>query len=136
VEIKTERGWIRRNRYLMEQLLGRKLLQTEDAHHKNEIKDDDRIENLEVVGHGAHTVSHHRGAKRSSKALANIRAAFAGRSTARLDYALATSIRYRVENGEVQRRIAEELNVSPMTISRVVRRMAWVATEEAANGKL
>jgi hypothetical protein len=56
-------GWLDRNgyrkiqvngitipehRYIIEQHLGRKLLKTENIHHKNGVKDDNRISNLEL----------------------------------------------------------------------------------------
>lgn len=48
------------HRHLMEQHLGRKLSTDETIHHKNEIKTDNRLENLEVLWRPAHTRHHRR----------------------------------------------------------------------------
>ena len=46
------------HRWFMEQHLERELLSTEDVHHINGVRHDNRIENLQVIDHGEHTKFH------------------------------------------------------------------------------
>lgn len=46
---------VKQHRYVMEQHLRRPLLASEDVHHINGIKSDNRIENLQVLSHADHT---------------------------------------------------------------------------------
>ena len=46
------------HRYLMSKKLGRELTQKEHVHHKNGIKNDNRVENLEIVTQSDHLKEH------------------------------------------------------------------------------
>lgn len=49
---------VKKHRWLMEKHLGRKLLPTEDVHHKDENKLNNDMKNLELISHGAHSTLH------------------------------------------------------------------------------
>lgn len=67
--LKTNKGYIRicvsgkyihYHRYLMEKHTGRKMLKTDHVHHVNGDKEDNRIENLEIVNNSEHLKRHWR----------------------------------------------------------------------------
>ena len=51
-------GYVKRARIILEEKLGRYLLPGMEPHHRNEIKVDDRPENLEEMTHSGHAANH------------------------------------------------------------------------------
>lgn len=122
---KTEAGWIQQHRIVMERHIGRKLHAWEVVHHKNEVKTDNRIENLEICEWSEHTRNHHVGARRQGESLRRLRESQPRRAGTKLSSELVKEACARFQAGETQRSIAEFMNVSPMTISRAVRGESW-----------
>ena len=54
----TKQGYVFRYRLVMEKVLGRLLTDDEIVHHINEITDDDRPENLQVMTQSEHAKLH------------------------------------------------------------------------------
>ena len=51
-------GYVKRSRLVAEKTLGRYLFRNEIPHHKNEIRDDDKPGNIEVIMNGKHKSLH------------------------------------------------------------------------------
>ncbi len=60
-------GYIREHRYIMSTYIGRELHKNEEIHHINHIKDDNRLENLELMDKKEHTRLHNKGIPKVKK---------------------------------------------------------------------
>jgi hypothetical protein len=58
VRIRINGEYVFEHRYIMEQHLGRRLTDSEVVHHKNHVRNDNRIDNLMILGSNEHSELH------------------------------------------------------------------------------
>lgn len=59
-------GYVKRARLVAEEMLGRYLYLDEIPHHKNEIRNDDRPENIDIITNGEHKSFHNKNRKKEA----------------------------------------------------------------------
>ncbi|MBO7423090.1 MAG: HNH endonuclease [Oscillospiraceae bacterium] len=106
---------------LMEQALGRPLKDNEVVHHINGVKDDNRLENLQVMDRGEHTKLHKTGITLSTDTLEKLREAHKGQSSKKrkLNREQTREIAERLKNQEHVGTLAKEFGVSSGVIMRI-----------------
>ncbi len=122
------------------------------VHHKNHVKHDNRLENLQLMTHEEHSRHHNdkhartracescgtqytpaatkRGRSRTCspqcfRDLVSTNRAGSGNGQAKLTEQQVVEIRHRAATGEMQKALAAEFDISPMTVSNIVNRQTW-----------
>lgn len=124
IEVKTDRGYVRKHVHVMEQHIGRMLARDEVVHHIDQNKLNNDISNLQLMTHAEHTALHNRLSPVSKETGRKI-----ARALYKYSYALAKAARELVASGMSQRSVAERLGMSQMAVSRIVRNLTY--TEQA-----
>jgi DNA-binding NarL/FixJ family response regulator len=110
------------HRYIMEQYLGRELSRNEVVHHKDGQKDNNEIENLEVMDLSEHSRQHQLGHIPSEETKQKISEALTGRkSTSRkFNDDQIEEIKQLHNDGLSNRKIAQMFNVNHQTINDII----------------
>ncbi len=121
VEIKTERGYVRKHVLEMELHIGRRLNKDEVVHHIDRNRLNNSIENLQLMTHGEHTALHNKEDPVSSATGRKIAVANQKFSPEAIQKA-----RQLVSGGLSQREVGLLLGMSQITVSRAVRNLTYV----------
>jgi hypothetical protein len=110
------KGYIFEHRVMMELLLNRYLEPHEVVHRKNEIKHDNRLENLELMEHSEHTVLHHTGSTRSTETKLKLSEAAKNRTAPSNYKVMDKEVLMKTLSDHTLKKTADLLGVSRKTI--------------------
>lgn len=110
------------HRYVMEQYLGRELTRDEVVHHKDGNKENNDIENLELMSLSEHSKQHRLGNTLSEEAKQKLSEALTGHIAAnrKLSDEQVEQIKELHNNGISNRKIAKMFNVNHQTINDLI----------------
>ena len=113
-------GYIFEHRVMMEKEIGRYLKPNEVVHHKNEIKHDNRLENLELMTHGEHTTLHNTGRKHDEKTKEKMSLAAKRRFSRRENHpnykSVDEEIKQMILEGKKPTEISKKLSIARKTV--------------------
>lgn len=132
----AKNGQIMEHRVVMEMHLGRYLELNEVVHHKNHVKHDNRISNLEVLDHAEHTTLHHTGVKFSEERKEKIRLRAIQRYQNKKHHPSYKDVDSEVErlyrSGSMPTEISRRLGISRKTVYNKLEYLG-ITKEEIAN---
>ena len=120
--IKVNGKKIDEHRYIMEQYLGRQLARDEVVHHKNGEKDNNEIENLEVMSLSEHSRQHQFRHVPSEETKQKISEALMGHKSSgrKFNDDQIEEIKQLHNEGLSNRKIAQMFNVNHQTINDII----------------